>query len=31
MKALLNAYKDGRLSLETLCQSCGRVLEQILD
>ncbi len=30
VKALLNATKDGRLSDETLRQSCGRVLEQIL-
>ncbi len=29
VKALLNAYKDGRLSLDTLRRSCGRVLEQI--
>ena len=31
VKALLNAHKDGHLSLDTLRQSCGRVLEQILD
>ena len=30
VKALLQAYKTGRLSGETLRQSCGRVLEQIL-
>ncbi len=30
VKALLQAYKTGRLSGETLRQSCGRVLDQIL-
>ena len=30
VKALLHAYRTGRLSGETLRQSCGRVLEQIL-
>ncbi len=29
VKALLKAYKDGRLSPDTLRQSCGRVLEQM--
>ena len=31
VKALLNAVKDGRLRLETLRLSCGRVLEQLLE
>lgn len=30
VKALLKAYKAGRLSLDTLRQSCGRVLGEIL-
>ncbi len=30
VKALLRAQKEGRLSVETLRQSCGRVLEEIL-
>ena len=30
VKALLQAYKTGRLSGETLRQSCGRVLDQIV-
>ena len=30
VKALLTAYKDGRLTDKTLRQCCGRVLEEIL-
>lgn len=31
VKTLLNAYRGGRLPLDTLRQSCGRVLEEVLE